>query len=161
MGEKERNFIVGILTRDEKVNKVLIEKFEGQKNIAIIDLMNMDGELAKKFINSSRVDVVVASEEAFVNPEQSQKVDELIKTDINTTFLTIYNKENSKSMRKIEDDLQAKEALLIPCKVESNLDYFMLATNAQGAIHRKIHNDLRIKKVISDLADSFTDRDEK
>ena len=35
--EIERTFLIGILTKDEKVTEVLVAKFEGSENVTIID----------------------------------------------------------------------------------------------------------------------------
>jgi len=146
MGENERNFIVGILTSDEKVNKALIEKFEGQKNIAIIDLMNMDGESIKKVVNNASPDIVITAEDAFLTAGNRKKFDELIKADKNTSFLAIYNSKNAETMLEIFNILSKKGPIVLPCKIENYEDYRILTTNVQGVINEKTQLALRAKK---------------
>jgi len=167
MKEKGKNFIVGILAEDKKVTEALVKKFEGKEHITMIDLVGMDVELAKKFINSSRVDVVVASEEAFVDSENKEKLDELIKADQehkSTTFLATYNDENAEQMLEIYNTLSKNELVIFPNKLEDDFDYIILAENTDGVIGRKIQNMLREKQTISEIVDSFKnsnkDRDE-
>jgi len=136
--EKERDFTIGVLTGDEKVTEALSKRFESKENITIVDLMHMDSETAKKFINTSKLDIVITAEDSFVDAKNRRKIDELIKADQDTTFFTIYYSENAKTMLEINKILSVKKILIAPCKIETTLDYKMMTTNIQGSINKKI-----------------------
>lgn len=151
----ERNFIVGILTKDRKVADALAQEFEDKKNVTVIDFTNINSELFKKFINNSRLDIVVAAEDTFTDPESRKKVDEVIQKGNNTYFLPIYNDENVKKMLEVSDILGKNKIVTTSCKIEEDSDYELLATNVHGAINRKIQMERRAENTISEIVDSF------
>ena len=153
MGESERTYAVGILTKDEKIKEALVEEFEGEKNVAIIDLVGMGNESAKTFIDNVNADIIVTDEDSFTDTESREIIDDKIKKSGDTYFVTAYNDENAARMYDINELFLKNEVPVFPSKIGFDGGYGMLAGNVRAAINVKINNKRRAERVISELSE--------
>ena len=137
--ENERTYVIGILTKDEKIKEALVEEFEGEENVKIID--------------NCGADIIVTDEDSFTDAESRKKIDDVMKKAGDTYFVTAYNDENAERMYDINELFLKNNIPVFPSKIGFDGGYGMLAGNTRGAINVKINNARRAERVISELSE--------